>query len=78
MDAEKHEHLIAHYSRWRDLGKRLEHGLAEMDESTGRFRRIAVLGDELTWQHPQPQRRARERGGWRLDLLFHAPSARRA
>jgi hypothetical protein len=26
MDAEKHEHLIAHYSRWRDLGKRLEHG----------------------------------------------------
>ena len=53
MDAENKEHLMAHYSRWRDLGKRLEHGLAELDESTARFRRIAVLGDEFDWQHPQ-------------------------
>lgn len=53
MDAENHEHLIAHYSRWRDLGKRLEHGLAELNESTERFHRIAVLGEEYTWQHPQ-------------------------
>jgi hypothetical protein len=46
MDAGSKEHLIAHYSRWRDLGKRL-------DEATGRFRRIAALGDEFEWQHPQ-------------------------
>jgi hypothetical protein len=53
MDAGQTEHLLAHYSRWRDLGKRLEHGLAEYDESEGRFRRIAVLGDEFEWQHPR-------------------------
>ncbi|MBE2286361.1 MAG: hypothetical protein IAE77_23095 [Prosthecobacter sp.] len=53
MDVQQQEHLMAHYSRWRDLGKRLEHGIAEMDESTGRFRRIAVLGDEFEWQHPR-------------------------
>lgn len=52
-DAENKEHLVAHYSRWRDLGKRLEHGLAEYYEDEGRFRRIAVLGDEFDWQHPQ-------------------------
>lgn len=52
-DAQNKEHLMAHYSRWRELGKRLEHGLAEMDEDTGRFRRIAVLGDEFDWQHPR-------------------------
>ncbi len=53
MDTADKEHLIAHYSRWRELGKRLEHGLAEYDESTKRFHRIAVLGDEFDWQHPQ-------------------------
>ena len=53
MDAASKEHLMAHYSRWRDLGKRLEHGLAELDESTGRFQRTTVLGDEFEWQHPQ-------------------------
>jgi hypothetical protein len=52
-DAQNQEHLLAHYSRWRDLGKRLEHGLAEYDESVGHFRRIAVLGDEFDWQHPR-------------------------
>ncbi|MCB1275899.1 hypothetical protein [Prosthecobacter sp.] len=72
MDAENHEHLIAHYSRWRDLGKRLEHGLAELDESTERFRRIAVLGDEYTWQHPQGNavRVKGEDGDW---LYFSTP-----
>ncbi|MCF7784970.1 MAG: hypothetical protein K9N47_02550, partial [Prosthecobacter sp.] len=39
MDAANKEHLMAHYSRWRDLGKRLEHGLAELNESSGRFQR---------------------------------------
>jgi hypothetical protein len=53
MDAGQKEHLLAHYSRWRDLGKRLEHGLAEYDETEGRFRRIAVLADEFEWQHPR-------------------------
>ena len=53
MDAANKEHLMAHYSRWRDLGKRLEHGLAELDESSGRFQRTTVLGDEFDWQHPQ-------------------------
>jgi len=53
MDAANKEHLLAHYSRWRELGKRLEHGLAELDETTGRFQRTTVLGDEFEWQHPQ-------------------------
>jgi len=53
MDAANKEHLMAHYSRWRDLGKRLEHGLAKLDESSGRFQRTTVLGDEFDWQHPQ-------------------------
>ena len=53
MDSANKEHLMAHYSRWRDLGKRLEHGLAELDESSGRFQRTTVLGDEFDWQHPQ-------------------------
>ncbi len=53
MDAANKEHLMAHYSRWRDLGKRLEHGLAELNESSGRFQRTTVLGDEFDWQHPQ-------------------------
>ncbi len=52
-DAAGKEHLMAHYSRWKDLSKRLEHGLAEMDEETQRFRRVSVLGDEFTWQYPQ-------------------------
>jgi hypothetical protein len=53
MDAANKEHLMAHYSRWKDLSKRLEHGLAELDESSGRFQRTTVLGDEFEWQHPQ-------------------------
>lgn len=52
-DTQQKEHLMAHYSRWRDLGKRLEHGLAEYDDATGRFNRVAVLGDEFQWQHPR-------------------------
>lgn len=72
MDAQNKEHLVAHYSRWRDLGKRLEHGLAEMDESTERFRRIAVLGDEFDWQHPQNNavRAKGEDGDW---MYFSTP-----
>lgn len=72
MDAANKEHLMAHYSRWRDLGKRLEHGLAEFDEATERFHRIAVLGDEFEWQHPQNNavRAKGEDGDW---LYFATP-----
>ena len=52
-DAAGSEHLVAHYSRWKDLGRRLEHGLAEWDEQEGRFVRTTVLGDEFEWQHPR-------------------------
>lgn len=52
-DAQKNEHLLAHYSRWQDLSRRLEHGLAEYNEAEGRFQRVAVLGDEFRWQHPR-------------------------
>ncbi len=52
-DRQQKEHLLAHYSRWRDLNRRLEHGLAEYDETKGRFRRVAVLGEEFQWQHPR-------------------------
>lgn len=47
------EHMLAHYSRWKDLSRKLEHGIAVFDEEEQRFRRTAVLGDEFTWQYPQ-------------------------
>ena len=53
LDSQNKEHLVAHYSRWKDLNRRLEHGLAEYDEAEKRFHRVAVLGDEFQWQHPQ-------------------------
>ena len=75
MDAANKEHLMAHFSRWRDLGKRLEHGLAELDESTGRFQRTTVLGDEFDWQHPQGNavRTKGENGDW---IYFSTPFCR--
>lgn len=75
MDAANKEHLMAHFSRWRDLGKRLEHGLAELDESTGRFQRTTVLGDEFEWQHPQGNavRTKGETGDW---IYFSTPFCR--
>ncbi len=75
MDAANKEHLMAHFSRWRDLGKRLEHGLAELDELTGRFQRTTVLGDEFDWQHPQGNavRTKGENGDW---IYFSTPFCR--
>jgi len=75
MDAVNKEHLMAHFSRWRDLGKRLEHGLAALDESTGRFQRTTVLGDEFDWQHPQGNavRTKGENGDW---IYFSTPFCR--
>lgn len=71
-DTQQKAHLVAHYSRWRDLGKRLEHGLAEYEQSSGRFHRVAVLGDEFKWQHPRHNALLvkGEEGGW---LHFSAP-----
>ncbi|MFC5453590.1 hypothetical protein [Prosthecobacter fluviatilis] len=75
MDTQGKEHLMAHYSRWKDLGKRLEHGLAEMNEASGRFRCIAALGDEFEWQHPQSNavRVKGEEGEW---IYFSTPFCR--
>lgn len=52
-DSAGKEHLLGHYGRYKDLGKRLEHGIAEYDEAQGRFTPMTVLGDEFEWQHPQ-------------------------
>lgn len=47
------EHLLGHYGRFKDLSKRLEHGIAEYVESLGRFTPMTSLGDEFDWQHPK-------------------------
>ncbi|GEP44676.1 hypothetical protein BGE01nite_39670 [Brevifollis gellanilyticus] len=52
-DSEGKEHLLGHYGRFKDLGKRLEHGLCEFDESQGIFVSSTLLGDEFEWQHPE-------------------------
>lgn len=52
-DGEGKEHLIGHYGRFKDLTRRLEHGVCEFDESNGVFTSIVLLGDEFEWQHPE-------------------------
>lgn len=52
-DASGKEHMLAHYGRFKDLATRLEHGIAEYDETLGRFVPMTVLGDEFDWQHPE-------------------------
>ncbi|MES2598928.1 MAG: hypothetical protein V4662_26590 [Verrucomicrobiota bacterium] len=52
-DSEGKEHLLGHYGRFKDLGKRLEHGLCEFDEAQGIFVSSTLLGDEFEWQHPE-------------------------
>jgi hypothetical protein len=52
-DAAGKEHLVGHYGRFKDLSKRLEHGIAEYEEEQGRFTPMIVLGDEFDWQHPE-------------------------
>jgi hypothetical protein len=51
-DAEGREHLVGHYGRFKDLGTRVEHGIAEYQEALGHFTVLRVLGDEIGWQHP--------------------------
>jgi hypothetical protein len=74
-DAQGQAHLLAHYSRWKDLGTRLEHGIAEFREDSQRFERLALLGEEFTWQHPQ-RNAIRARGvdaeGQQRDYLYFA------
>ncbi|MBK8094124.1 MAG: hypothetical protein IPK32_19715 [Verrucomicrobiaceae bacterium] len=55
QDSDGAEHLVAHYSRQKDLGTRVEHGLAEYDESKRIFIRSTQLGEEFQWQYPQHQ-----------------------
>ena len=52
-DAVGHDHLLAHYGRFKDLSTRLQHGIAEYDEKLGRFVPMTILGDEFDWQHPE-------------------------
>lgn len=52
-DSDGAEHLVGHYGRFKDLGKRLEHGLCEFDEAQGIFVSSTLLGDEFEWQHPE-------------------------
>lgn len=74
-DDEGTERMVAHYSRWKDLSKRLEHGIAEWDEDEQHFRRTAVLGDEFTWQYPQNnaiRARGRDADGAERDYFYFA------
>jgi hypothetical protein len=52
-DTEGKEHLLGHYGRFKDLAKRLEHGICEFDETQGIFLPSVLLGDEFEWQHPE-------------------------
>ena len=45
--------LLAHYSRQRQLGRVLEHGLARFDEEAGIFKRVLELPLEERWRFPR-------------------------
>ena len=47
------EVLLAHYSRMKDLGTRLEHGIAEFNDEAGIFEPLIRLGEEFKWQCPR-------------------------
>lgn len=52
-DSDGKERLIAHYSRMKDLGKRLDHGIMEFNEEAGVFEAVLSLGEEFAWQCPR-------------------------
>lgn len=52
-DKDGEERLLAHYSRMKDLGTRLEHGIMEFDDDQGLFVPRVVLGEEFGWQCPR-------------------------
>ncbi len=53
LDAEGHEHLLAHYERRRTNGARVDHGIAEFNDKDQMFEPVVLLGNEFTWQFPQ-------------------------
>lgn len=59
------ERLVAHYARMKDLGTRIEHGLAIFDDASARFDRLIAL-DASEWRHPtgHPVRVNREGREW--------------
>jgi hypothetical protein len=47
------ETLLAHFSRHKDLGTVLEHGLVRFDDDAGIFKKIATLDPKNKWRFPQ-------------------------
>lgn len=72
-DAGGRERLVTHYSRMKDLGMRLEHGLAVFDDDTERFVRLSAL-DASEWRHPSGHP-VRVKDGGREWLYFADPCA---
>jgi len=56
--------IIAHYSRMKNLGERLEHGLVEFSERTQRFEKIVEFPEDAML-HPRGQAFVVERAGTR-------------
>lgn len=54
-DEKGRERLVAHYSRMKNLGHRLEHGLLMFDDAKAEFAGIARFDNDDRWRHPQNQ-----------------------
>ncbi len=52
-DAAGRERLVAHYSRMKDLGTRLSHGLGVFDDEASKFERIKELPPGEKWRFPK-------------------------
>lgn len=52
-DAAGRERMVAHYSRMKDLGHRLEHGLAVWNDERAEFERHHALAEDKDWRCPQ-------------------------
>ncbi|MDY0168426.1 MAG: hypothetical protein RBS80_17890, partial [Thermoguttaceae bacterium] len=52
-DPDGNETLLAHYSRMKSLGERLEHGLVRFDDEARVFKPVAVFDPDDTWRHPR-------------------------
>jgi len=50
---EGQEALVAHYSRQKSLGHRLEHGLVKFDDAEGIFKKVVTLDLKNTWRFPR-------------------------
>jgi hypothetical protein len=49
------ERLVAHYSRMKDLGHRLEHGLVVFNDERAEFERLVVFDLANEWRRPRGQ-----------------------